>query len=712
MKTTFTSFHNFVFRTPLFPINFLSEDKTLTPEFREALYLASPELYEGCVSNDPKKQNKFKQSILKYYHRATTRCTPFGLFAGCSTGEVTNNTKIELCDTAKSQRRTRLDMQYLCALIQKIEHDPIVQEQLIYYPNDSLYEIGGKYRYIEYSYDKKLHRQHKVSSLAVDDALETVLDVAAEGATIDRLIQSLVDDEITSEQAHEYILEVIESQVLKSELDPGVVGDDVLEVLIRKLSRLQNVSILPFLRQIQNLLDRIDSHPIGSTLSVYSEILNIIKEIGVPYELKYLFQTDVFKPVHTAQIEEKIPAQIAQLIDFLAKIAVPSEHPNLKDFIKAFQTRYEEAEVPLSMVLDGELGLGYPYTSNKTDVSPLINDLRFPVRYSNNTNVIQAPVDQILFKKYLESIRKNENIVQLEDKDFEGINFSYQFPDTTSVMCNILSNGQINIKSLGNVCAASLLGRFCHTDDSIASLVKEIADFEQQQNPDVLFAEISHLPESRIGNIASRPVFRKHILHYLSNYEHDGSDIPLSDLMLSIRKGRLFLRSKKYDKEVIPRLTCAHNHSLSPIPVYRFLCDLQYQPISGGLGIRWSRILANNDHLPRIQYKNFILFQEQWKIQSSEIKDLDKLSDSDLNAQFHEFLQKRGIPTDVIIPDSDNELYLNLNDTNCQRFLLGEITKRKGITLEEFLFKGEDGIVRCGNNVYTNEMIFVFHKNK
>ena len=103
---------------------------------------------------------------------------------------------------------------------------------------------------------------------------------------------------------------------------------------------------------------------------------------------------------------------------------------------------------------------------------------------------------------------------------------------------------------------------------------------------------------------------------------------------------------------------------------------------------------------------------EQWKIQSSEIKDLDKLSDSDLNAQFHEFLQKRGIPTDVIIPDSDNELYLNLNDTNCQRFLLGEITKRKGITLEEFLFKGKDGIVRCGNNVYTNEMIFVFHKNK
>ena len=712
MKTTFTSFHNFVFRTPLFPINFLSKDKTSAPEFREAIYLASPELYKGCASKDPKKQNKFKQSILKYYHRATTRCTPFGLFAGCSTGEVANDTAIELSDTTKSKRRTRLDMQYLCALIQKIEHDPIVREQLIYYPNDSLYKIGGKYRYIEYSYDKKLHRQHKVSSLAVDDALETVLDVAAEGATIDRLTQSLVDDEITSEQAHEYILEVIESQVLKSELDPGVVGDDVLEVLIRKLSRLQNVSILPSLRQIQGLLDRIDSQPIGSTMPLYSELLSIIKKLGVAYELKFLFQTDMFKPAEYARIDRQVVFQIAQLIDVLAKINPPYEHPNIQNFIKTFQSRYEEQEVQLSVVLDGELGLGYPVPFNNGDVSPLINDLAFPVRYSNNTTTSQTPIDQILFKKYLESIQRGENIVFLEDKDFERINFSHQFPDTIAVMCNILGNGQINIKSIGGACAANLLGRFCHTDHSIASLVKDIADFEQQQNPDALFAEISHLPESRIGNIASRPVFRGYILHYLSNYEHDGSDIPLSDLMVSIRKGRLFLRSKKYDKEVIPRLTCAHNYSTSPIPVYRFLCDLQHQQRMGGLSVKWSRILSGNEHLPRIQYKNFILFQEQWKIQPSEIKDFNKLSDPDLDSQFHEFLQKRGIPTDVVIPDNDNELYLNLNDTHCQRFLLDEIAKRKGITLEEFLFKGDDGVVRCEDNAYTNEMIFVFHKNK
>ena len=711
MKPTFTPFPDFVFRTPLFPLDAPAEDTTLSPEFREALYLASPELYEGCVSKDRKKQTKFERSVLKYRHRAMTRCTPFGLFAGCSTGKIANSTLIELPATTDNKRRTRLDMQYLCALIQEIERDPNVREQLVYYPNDSLYEIGGKYRYVEYHY-KKSQRQHTVASLEIDEALATLLNTAADGATIEQLVQALVDDEITTEQAHEYVIETIASQVLKSELDPCVVGEDVLDTLIDKLSRLQNVPLLQPLRQIQELLNRIDAQPIGTTLPLYDEILSIVKNIGVGYEPKYLFQTDMFKPVHRAQVDEKTVSRIVRLIDFLAKITPPNEHPTLQNFIQAFQSRYEEAEVPLAVALDAELGLGYPVSSGSGDVNPLINDLVFPGRYSNTVTVTQTPADRILFEKYIENARKEGHVVLLEDKDFEKLDYKHQFPDTIAVMCSLLDNDLINIKSVGGVCAANLLGRFCHIDESIMALVKEIADFEQRQTPDVIFAEISHLPESRIGNIASRPVFREHTLHYLSNYEHDGTDIPISDLMLSIRQGRLFLRSKKYDKEVVPRLTCAHNYSMSPIPIYRFLCDLQHQRITGGLSCGWSGLLATYDYLPRIQYKNIILSRELWRIKQEEVEGMDKLSDSELSVRFRELLQKRQMPTEVVIPDSDNELYLNLEDTQCQRLLLEEIAKRKQIVLEEFLFRNDSGIVRRGKDRFTNEVIFAFHKNE
>ena len=487
---------------------------------------------------------------------------------------------------------------------------------------------------------------------------------------------------------------------------------DVLDTLIDKLSRLQNVPILQPLRQIQELLNRIDAQPVGTTLPLYDEILSIVKNIGVGYEPKYLFQTDMFKPVHRAQVDEKTVSRIVRLIDFLAKITPPNEHPTLQNFIQAFQSRYEEAEVPLAVALDGELGLGYPVSSGSGDVNPLINDLVFPGRYSNAVTVTQTPADRILFEKYIENARKGGHVVLLEDKDFEKLDYKHQFPDTIAVMCSLLDNDLINIKSIGGVCAANLLGRFCHIDESIMALVKEIADFEQRQTPDVIFAEISHLPESRIGNIASRPVFREHTLHYLSNCEHDGTDIPISDLMLSIRQGRLFLRSKKYDKEVVPRLTCAHNYSMSPIPIYRFLCDLQHQRITGGLSCGWSGLLAAYDYLPRIQYKDIILSRELWRIKQEEVEGMDKLSDSELSVRFREFLQKRQMPTEVVIPDSDNELYLNLEDTQCQRLLLEEIAKRKQIVLEEFLFRNDSGIVRRGKDRFTNEVIFAFHKNE
>ena len=63
-------------------------------------------------------------------------------------------------------------------------------------------------------------------------------------------------------------------------------------------------------------------------------------------------------------------------------------------------------------------------------------------------------------------------------------------------------------------------------------------------------------------------------------------------------------------------------------------------------------------------------------------------------------------------PTRDNELYLNLDDESCRSLLLEEIGRRRQIVLEEFVFAGDAGVVRCGDDTYTNEAIFAFHKNR
>ena len=97
-------FEHFVFRTPLFPCDYLqNEEKSINSNaFAESLFIASPELSNEVakLQQTPKMSQKEKErindSLYRYYQRACTRPTPFGLFAGCSMGTIGEHTLIQL----------------------------------------------------------------------------------------------------------------------------------------------------------------------------------------------------------------------------------------------------------------------------------------------------------------------------------------------------------------------------------------------------------------------------------------------------------------------------------------------------------------------------------------------------------------------------------------------------------------------------------------
>src|SRR5690606_26579118 len=136
MKNRYNSFSNYILRTPLLSFDFykeLTSKENISTEklkevfknliIREAIFLASPVLYEELVKweqgeiNDTKQKDKMIFSFLKYPSRMSSRCTPFGLFAGCELGNIeNNNTNIVLKGIEENKRPTRLDMNYLVAL--------------------------------------------------------------------------------------------------------------------------------------------------------------------------------------------------------------------------------------------------------------------------------------------------------------------------------------------------------------------------------------------------------------------------------------------------------------------------------------------------------------------------------------------------------------------------------------------------------------------
>ena len=92
----------------------------------EALYLASPVLLAEKNKNEVKEKTLI--SLKKYQQRAFTRCTPFGLFAGCGVAQWSNinNIKPEL-----SYKSTRLDMNVICEITALLLRIPAIKINLI-----------------------------------------------------------------------------------------------------------------------------------------------------------------------------------------------------------------------------------------------------------------------------------------------------------------------------------------------------------------------------------------------------------------------------------------------------------------------------------------------------------------------------------------------------------------------------------------------------
>ncbi|MEG0519183.1 MAG: lantibiotic dehydratase family protein [Bacteroidales bacterium] len=702
-------FPHFIFRTPLFTFSRLRTKDGTGLLFDEALYLASVEFYKEKQKSTGKGElgYKIKKSLYKYYSRACTRCTPFGLFAGCSIGSIGEQNRITL-DSNLQIRHTRLDMNYVCALIQHIEKMEGIKKQLTYFTNDSLYRLGEKLRYTEYYY-QKTRRIHQIQSVDQEDYLDKILKAAISGKKVLELAELLIDDEITFEEAEAFILELIENQLLKSELEPVVSGENLFTGLISKLKTLSGTrEITEILVAVKKELQAIDSATQGNSIACYERVIDWLQKIPIAFDEKYLFQTDMFKSVKYASISRTVLEELNEVLHLMMHIraAYPAGENKLDKFKKAFSERYEESEMPLLQVMDPESGIGYPVGSGG-NINPLLNNLPITMRQASQATSLSL-TDTLLLQKYVAMLKDGKTTIELLKNDFPTSNIdSAKATSTLSAMCQLFAGKegkpQMYLHSDGGTTAAALLGRFCHLDESIRNHVLEIARQEQQAEPEKILAEIIHLPESRIGNISFRPVLRDYEIHYLAQPGIDRKHaIPASDLMVSVRNNKVILKSKSFAKEIVPKLSNAHNFSARGLPLYHFLCDLQFEDKYTGLSLYTGTLLGLLRSFPRVIYQNFILSRACWLVNKKEIKEAQSIE---------QWLAQRGIPWKIVIQENDNELFIDFQDPEAIELFSATLEKRGELTLCEFLFTEENSIIKdTAGESYCGEFIFSFYK--
>ena len=738
----FTFFSSFIIRTPAFPIDFYKnltkgfsiksdtiKDLVKNSQISEALYLASPELFseiqKWCAQeNYPiQKGEKIKISVLKYLIRMSTRCTPFGLFAACGSGRFTDCTKINIEKNSPDDilagkkhpfyRRTRLDMQFLANLSTEWGKDQSIQNELLFFPNTTLYKLGDFYRYIEYSFEKN-KRKYSLEALKRSDYLDLILEKAVSGLSKNDLSAHLISDEISKDEALEFIDELISNQILVSELEPILTESSIKH---ETKENKNSIKIETFNNEINNKLLKIDTK-LGNQITAYEAIMETLQKEEISFDKKYLFQTDLFLDSNDFQLDKKYTAELYKAIHLLNKISEKPKQTPLENFKKSFLERYEHEAVPLVKALDIETGIGY-LQNNIFDSTPILDSIEIKPKTNSDNQINLNKAEQIVYNKLQNALHNNQTSISLNNADFKETFSTHNMSDTFSCVFEIVEEDEkewIVIQSIGGSSAANLLARFCYGNSDINSFANEITQSESESISDKIIAEIIHLPESRTGNVLRRPSFRTYEIPYLGQ-----SNLPISnqinveDLWLSIKNNRLVLWSKKHDKEVITKLTNAHNYSYNALPIYQFLCDMQFENRKSALGLS-NKFEKLFDYLPRITVGNCIISKAKWVFNKKKHSDFFEIltSKNDFNPEIiRSALLFMNIKENqyVSLIDGDNTLVINLENDTCIQMLVETTKNRTQFILEEFLFPSTK-IVTEKTDCYANQFIVGLKKNK
>lgn len=699
------------------------------PDIREAVYLASPDL-EGSLERwfaepESEKGQRTELALIRYFQRMSHRCTPFGLYAGHSIGRAGEQTRLSLEAAKGYQRHTRLDMDYLCGLTRALESDHALRESLTYRPNTSLYQAGGRLRYAE-AQDGEKGRTYKLVAVGENEYLSATLDRAKGGAPLASLAAALVDDEISLDEAREYIHELIDNQVLVSDLEPEVTGPEPTPRLAALLAASSASEVGEHLRATVEMLAQLDAQGLGQAPEHYRGLAKELETLPGKVDLSKLLQVDMHKPAPEATLGTAVTDEMAKAVDLLERMSTGGGDA-FTGFKEAFTKRYQSRWVPLAEALDPECGIGFSgQTGRMAEGAPLLEGLAFPgaqgggqAGHGARGGPSWSPRDLHLAKKLEKLDLKSPNAeLVLDDEDLKVLapaNPPAQpLPDSLSFMGVLaarseeaLSNGEFRLLVTGahGPSAARILGRFCHGDTELEGLVRAMLREEEAYDPERVFAELAHLSQGRMGNVLARPVLREREIVFLGRSgAPEAHKILLTDLLVSVVDGRVVLRSASLGKEVIPRLTSAANYSFRALDLYKFLGSLQGQGLNQGLGWDWGA-LQSEPMLPRVCHGRLVLSRARWSVKADEVKGILESKGGERYKAVQAWREERGLPRFTLLADGDNELPVDLDNPLSVETFCSLLKGRGGFNLVED-FPGADELVATGpEGAFNHELV-------
>ncbi len=697
---------------------------TLRPDFQDALWLASNSFYSQlhCLEGNASiaKRERVERTLYRYFARMTSRPTPFGLFAGCSTGRFAEKTHLVLEPQTEYRTRSRLDMEHLWNMSHALARDSTYTERLPVAPNNTMYVVGKCYHYFRATAGAK-GITYLLASVESTEYLSFVLNAASSTkCTAPELARSIVEQyqDVDLVEAREYITGLITEQILLPLVLPTVSGDNPLNAVIDHLSTYAaDPEIVNRLRKVRVECSEVDAQSGSSRVPLYRGIAEAAASLPGDHNRDHLIQVDLLKPASQCTLAPDALDELWPALELLQCIhRTSTTSTTLSHFAAAYKERYEDQELPLAEVLDDDCGIGFEHTDTPSaHLESLLDD--FVAGNTDSASPIEwSRWDTLMLQRLQAAWSAGDPEIALDTSEIAEFMSSEQapLPPAFSVRIaisahpsdRIMERPLIFLEGAIGASASPLLGRFCDADPLLLlRLRNHIALEEKTDDSEAIFAEIVHMPEGRMGNVICRPHLRDYEIPILSTSSLPPErQIPLSDLLVSIQGGRIRLRSRRLGGEVLPRLSSAHNFGSSRnLKVYKFLCVLQMQ---NTIVPNWDwGVLRASLYLPRVTLGRVVLARAQWRMPSGVVSELSHATGVERFRLTKLWQAKARVPRFVYLTEFDNELLIDFDNPLSIDTLVEYVKAKTNIVLTE-PFPSFDNIpVRGPEGRFVHELI-------
>jgi hypothetical protein len=625
------------------------------PAFASAVRHASPGLADrvGLIRAGrtvPDKQvRRATASIVRYLLRAVGRPTPFGLFAGVAPVELGAVARVRWGHDHRPA--TRVDTQWLAAIIERLEACPELMERLAVVFNNLATQRGGQLEVP--AGPNRVRKQHT-------SAIRLVRDAAVHPIGFGDLAGKLSDafPDVGDSKIQDLITELVQQGFLITSLRAPLTTTDPLGYLIDRLREAQAETLpqaAPLssgLEAIRADVQRLNESAGNTQARARAATTRAMRRLAPAGRTQLSVDLRLDCDVH---LPEEIAEEMARAADVLLRLTRdPAGDAVWRDYQGRFCDRYGTGTlVPLTDVVNPDAGLGYP-ASYPGSVLPV------PAEGP-------AERDERLLTLAWRAIADSSHEIVLTEELIASLTGGHlderSIPPHVEIAARIhaadidaLLHGEYSLTVSPARSAGTLTSRFSplSTGSGLERAYRAVPTGIDGALP----VQLSFPPVYPHAENVSR--IPRYLPHVLSLSEHrgpaeEGTVIPLDDLAITATRDRLHLVSVSRRRVIEPQVFHALALEKQPPPLARFLAQLPR-----AFGPRWHEFdwgphAHRLPYLPRIRYGRTVICPARWRLTADDLLPQDARSEEQRQA-LEQWRTRWHCPSTVELRDADRTL--------------------------------------------------------